>query len=55
MSFLSNSQATLQQRRTFESNGVLLDRLDGRIWNDGLTTLENGRYADLLPLDWDLL
>jgi len=42
------------QRRTLEGDGVLLDRLNGCIGNDGLTALEDGRDADLLPLNGDL-
>ena len=42
------------QKRTLEGDGVLLDRLNSSVGNDGLTALKDGCHADLLPLNGNL-
>jgi hypothetical protein len=42
------------RRPTLQCDSVLTNRVDGLIWNDGLTTLQHRCYADLLPLNGNL-
>ena len=43
-----------QRRRTFECNSVPLHRCNGLVGDDSLAALQDGRDADLLPLDRNL-
>ena len=36
--------------RTFESDGVSFDRLNSVIWDNSLSTFQNWRNTDFLPL-----
>lgn len=40
---------------TLQGDQVLLDRLNGGIWNGGLSVLEDWSDIDGLPLDWGLI
>lgn len=54
LDLMSEKEQRLGYVFTFEGHGVSLDGVDSSIWNDSLTSLQNGRNVNLLPLDWDL-